>query len=360
MKRFFVLILLIITMFTLSSCFLFGDFTVHPDMVEYSKEQILDVAKNKYNVEEWIFDNVELVGKVQNDGTNFKVELCSDKFSSQFVDGDNIENALQAFAGKNGNHDVQGKYSIFLCFVALGKCADGSLKYVYYNMNIHKDAVIADTIGASAYTFDVSPTEITDDLFNVDQKWTEMQLFMKDCKGNNPKGFVYSGERLTRYVSTNKYGISLEFYKEDGKVVCDMYYANGDATPNGSVLFYSTSSRYRVIYNYYGSDATQYFDISHTVEQSSESANMMLLNGNIQLKPLDGKVVFSQIKYRAEYDVMYDGKIMQRTDNEIATNQATINKGWLIDKIGGVNHAETSQFSVYDYYILYEKDTLSK
>lgn len=227
-------------------------------------------------------------------------------------------------------------------------------------MNIHKDAVIADTIGASAYTFDVSPTEITDDLFNVDQKRTEMQLFMKDCKGNNPKGFVYSGERLTRYVSTNKYGISLEFYKEDGKVVCDMYYANGDATPNGSVLFYSTSSRYRVIYNYYGSDATQYFDISHTVEQSSESANMMLLNGNIQLKPLDGKVVFSQIKYRAEYDVMYDGKIMQRTDNEIATNQATINKGWLIDKIGGVNHAETSQFSVYDYYILYEKDTLSK
>lgn len=355
MKRIFALVLLVVAMFTLSSCFWLDDVTTYPDMVEYTAEQILDVAKNKYNIEEWIFDGVELKGEAKNDGSNFQVELHTDRFGSQFVDGDNIENALQAFAGKNGNNYVQAKYSTFLCFVTLGKCADNSLKYVYYNVNIHKNAVIADTIGASKYVFDVSPTEITDELFDVDQKWTDMQLFMKNCKGNHAKGFVYSGERLTRYVSTKYYDLSLEFYKENGNVVCDMYYSNEDATPNEKTLFYSTSNKYQVVYNYYGSDATQYFNISHTVEQSSGSASMMLLSGNITLKPSYGEVVFSQIKYRAEYDAVYDGKIMSRTDSKMAINQTTINDEWLIDKIDGVNHAETAQFTVYDYYILYEK-----
>lgn len=65
MKRIFALVLLVVAMFTLSSCFWSGDVTTYPDMVEYTAEQILDVAKNKYNIEEWIFDGVELKGKAK-------------------------------------------------------------------------------------------------------------------------------------------------------------------------------------------------------------------------------------------------------------------------------------------------------
>ena len=160
MKKIIALLLIVLTTFTLSSCFLFGDFTTHPDMVEYTEKEILEVAKDKYGVTEWIFTGTEITGKASYDAEGaFCLEFYDDgQFSTEFVNGDNTEAAMQAFAGKNGNHDIQGRYSIFLCYIALGKCADGSMKFVYYNTNIHKDAEIADTIGASDYIFDVSPT----------------------------------------------------------------------------------------------------------------------------------------------------------------------------------------------------------
>ena len=184
----------------LTSCFLFGDVTTHPDMVEYTESEILEVAKEKYGVTEWIFTGTEILGKAWYDVEGaLCLEFYNDgQFSTEFVNGDNIEVAMQAFAGKNGNHDIQGRYSHFLCCIALGKCADGSMKFVYYNTNIHKDAKTADTIGASDYIFDVSPTEITDSLFDGPSNWHEMRRFLEEFKAGDPRGFCYSGERLTR------------------------------------------------------------------------------------------------------------------------------------------------------------------
>ena len=359
MKKTSIILLIFLTTFTLSSCFLFGDVTTHPDMVEYTEDEILDVAKEKYSITEWIFTGTEITGKTWYDSEgDFCLKFYNDgQFGTEFMNGDNIEAAMQAFAGKNGNHDIQGRYSIFLCYVALGECADGSMKFVYYNTNIHKDAEIADTIGASAYTFDVSPAEITDSLFDVPSNWYQMRNFLKDFKGANSRGFVYSGERLTirRMESYYSYVVT-EFYKEDGKVVCDLYYLKDEGTPEErKILFYSTSDRYEVIYNCYGDDVTNYFAISQAVEQSSKDENMMLLSGHAELKELPGTVVYTQIKYRAEYSIVNDGNITSMVKNNQINNQTTINQSYLIDKIEGVDHSQTAKFSVYDYYIMYEK-----
>ena len=362
MKKIVALLFPILTTFTLSACFLFGKVTTHPDMVEYTEQEILEVAKDKYGVTEWIFTGTEIKGKASYDAEGvfaleFYGSLYSDQFSTEFVNGDNIEAAMQAFAGKNGGHDIQGRYSHFLCYVALGKQINGSLKFVYYNTNIDKDAKIASTIGASDYTLEVLPTEITSDLFTVDSRWTSMQLFLNDYKTVNPRGFYYSGERLTigRNAKYNGY-IEFEFYKENEKVVYDIYYTKNEEKPEERQIVYSTSERYGVIYNYYGIDKLQYFDITQTVEQSTEDKSCMTLRGYVKAKDIDGTVVYSRLLYSAEYYIKKDGKaVLHGTTNETLVNKLQFNAGWMLDKIEGIDHTQTAKFVLVDFYIFYEK-----
>ena len=360
MKKLFAILFIVLTTFTLSSCFLFGDFTTHPDMVEYTENEILVVAKDKYGVTEWIFTGIEILGKTWYDAEgDFCLEFYADgQFSTEFVNGDNTDVAMQAFAGKNGNHDIQGRYSHFLCLVALGKRADGSMKFVYYNTNIHKDAKIADTIGASDYTLEVLPTEITNDLFIVDTRWTAMQLFLNEVKDGHPCGFVYSGERLIiRRVQTTYSYVEFEFYKEKGEVVYDVYYTKDEEKPEERRLVYSTSDRYGVIYNYYGLDKSEYFNITTTVTQSTEQESCMSLKAHVEAKEIDGKVLYSRFLYSAEYYVLRDGKtILHGTTNETVTDKLEFNCGWMLDKIDGIDHAETAKFYLSRFYILYEKN----
>ena len=362
MKKLLIILLVALTTITMSSCFLFGDVTTHPDMVEYTEGEILDVAKEKFGVTEWIFTGTEIKGKAWYDAEGiFNLEFYgsshSDQFNTKFVNGDNIEAAMQAFAGKNGNHDIQGRYSIFLCYIALGKCADGSMKFVYYNTNIHKDAEIADTIGASDYTFEVLPDEITNDLFTVDSRWTSMQLFLNDYKDGHPRGFYYSGERLTRRRNAKYNGyVEFEFYKEDGKVVYDIYYTKDEEKPDERRLVYSTSDRYGVIYNYYGLDKSEYFDITMTVTQSTEDQSCMSLKANVRAKEIDGVVLYSEFLYSAEYYVKKDGRaILHGTTNETVIDKLEFECGWMLDKIDGVDHEESAKFIFSKFYIFYEK-----
>ena len=59
MKKLFAMLLVFLTASVLSSCFLFGGVTQHPDMVEYTEDEILKVAKEKYGITEWIFTGTE-------------------------------------------------------------------------------------------------------------------------------------------------------------------------------------------------------------------------------------------------------------------------------------------------------------
>ena len=357
MKKLFSLLLAVFVALTFSSCFLFG--TTHPDMVAYTEREVLDVAKEKYGVTDWIFTGTEMRGEASYDANGvFTLTFYDDgQFGTEFVGGDNVEAAMQAFAGKNGNHDIQGRYSRFLCYIALGTCADGSLKFVYYNTNIHKDAQIADTIGASDYTFEVLPTEITNELFTVDSKWTSMQLFLNDYKDGNPRGFVYSGERLIWRRNQTTYSfVEFEFYKENGGIVYDIYYTKNEEKPEERRLVYSASDRYAVIYNYYGLDKSQYFDITQTVTQSTELESCMTLKGYVKAKEIDGTVLYSRCLYSAEYYVQRDGKtVLHGTTSETVIDKLSFEFGWMLDKIDGVDHAKTAKFYLSRFYIFYEK-----
>ena len=363
MKKVFVIVLIGSMLFSFSSCFLFGDSTIYPDMVEYPEEEVLEIAKDKYSITQWIFIGSELQGEAWYDAEGvFQIEAyehTTQQYSLDFVNGDNTEKAMTAFAGKNGGHDIQGQFQNFLCYVALAKCADGSLKFIYYNTNIHKDAEIVDTIGASDYTFEVLPTELTNELFTVSSEWHDMTLYLNQYKDMNPRGFIYSGERLTVMHRERYGGISyMAFYKENGKIVFDLYHDKDEFDRKDERrLVYSTSDRYGVIYNYYGVDQSQYFDITQKVTQSPDEENVMVLWGQVETKEIDGTVLYSDIGYRATYQVLRDGRLIESNSSDSVTDNLNFDQGYGMDKIDGVDHTQTAKFTVYDFYIFYEKNT---
>lgn len=362
MRKTILLLLALFFVLMLSSCFWFGKSTTYPDMVEYSFEEVLNVAKEKYHIEKWHMNSryESIYGEVekQEDGT-LVITSFNTQFSTSFVNGDNIDVAFTSFAGKNGGHDIQGSYRYFLCYVALGECEDGKLKFIYYNTNIHKDASIEETIGASDYAFEVSPLEIEDDMFVVDPLWTRMNSYLtKHFAKKEPANYTYTGERLmlTTYDRYNDL-IYLEFYKEEGKIVYDLYYCQEREHPENKQLIYSTSQRYGTIYHYYGMNVDDYFYISQTVEQSAEDQNCMRLLGSVELKEIDGNILYSQISYKASYQVLYDDEVLFTDSSDMIINKTKFEKGFLIDKIDGVEHARTATFTLKGFYILYEITT---
>ncbi len=362
MKKTILLFFTLVFVLMLSSCFWFGKSTTFPDMVEYSAEEVLNVAKEKYHIKKWLmnshYESIQGEVEKQEDGT-LLITSFNTQFSTNFVNGDNIDAALTAFAGKNGGHDIQGSYRYFLCYVALGECEDGTLKFIYYNTNIHKDASIEETIGASDYAFEVSPLEIEDEMFVVEPGWTMMNSYLtKHFAKKDLANYTYTSERLM-LTTYNKYNdlIYLEFYKEDGKIVYDLYYSEDQNKPENKQLIYSTSDRYSVIHYYYGMDVGQYFHISQTVEQSAEDHNCMRLSGSVELKEIEGNVLYSRISYKTSYQVLYNDKVLFTDSSDTIINKTKFEKGFLIDKIDGVDHAQNATFTLKSFYIFYKKTT---
>lgn len=359
MKKFLCLLVFIIVSLLMSSCFFFEKSTVHPDMVEYSFEEVLDSAKEKYQVKRWIFQDKyqNITGEFikKEDGT-FEIVDYSLQFATKFTNGDNIENAFTAFAGKNGGHDVQGTYSHFLCYIALAECEDGSLKYIYYNTNIHKSKQLADTIGASDYTFEVSPLEIKDEIFVTQDNFVQMNSYLnKRFTKKKPTNYTYSGEKLMLcYHEGYSARVELEFYKENEKIVFDIYYKE-DYKQSDRQLIYSTSEKYGVIFDYYGFDKSKYFDVSYTVTQSTEDENCMLLKGYVKLKETEGTLLYSRIQTQATFNILFLDNLTTREKKETEFNNAEFEKRYLIEKIEGIDHISSATFTVSDFYILYEK-----
>jgi hypothetical protein len=249
-------------------------------------------------------------------------------------------------------------FAHFLCYVALGKCTDGSLKFIYYNTNIHKDAKIFDTIGASDYIFEVLPSEIQNEIFTAPSNWNDMSIYLRQYENLNPRGFIYSGKRLTVGHYERYGGITyMEIYKESGEIVYDLYHDKNEYDhKDDRQLVYSTSERYGVVYNYYGADQSQHFSITQSVTQSTEQESCMVLEGCVKPKDIGGRVIYSKISYFTEYQMERDGKIItHRGSTETVKNELDFGYRCMIDKIDGVNHAETAKFIVSDFYIFYEK-----
>ena len=337
--------------FFLSACF--GS-KVYPDMVEYDEAEVLEVAKEKYGIQSFEFTGSVIRGsKCYDENGEFYFSEFSERFSTDFINGDNIEAAFSSFAGKNGNHDIQGKFRNFLCYVALGVGADGQAKFIYYNLNLNKYAEIADTIGCSDYPYDILPSEITDELLTVPQDWGAMNVYMNRHFKNIGNALSFSGNRLSCGYSerVNQY-VTIEFYRENGQIVYDLIYIN-DSEPH---IVYSTSDRYGVLYNYYGIDKSAYVDVEYTVTQSEEDPAYDLLAGTVKIKPLDGTIIYSQLNVREWYQVLNRQGAVTTYENTSAHMFMTeVEKSVLINRIDGVDHIESAKIECTNFYILYEK-----
>ena len=355
MKRILLIIICIFSSLALFSCLIHP---THPDMVEYSNEEILAAAQEKYSVAEWIFCDFEMRGEITEsaDGS-FEITMHGEQFGTDFENGDNLSTALTSFAGKNGGHDVQGMYSNFLCYVALAKCTDGSHKFIYYNTNLHKDASVSDTIGASDYTFDILPCDVTSSLFTAPEEWDAMSDYLAGFGDPTPANFIYSGDRLTLLKHERYGGVTyVELYREGNEIVYDLLYDKNEYDGKDERrLVYSTSDRYGVIYDYRGLDRSVYFDVTETVTQSTEQESCMTLRGEVTLRDVDGTLLYSRIRYLAEYKVLRDGKITDSESGDVVIDDTDFTRGFMIDKIDGVDHTDSAHFSVTDFYVFYEK-----
>ncbi len=359
MKKWIIaLFLILLCMGGLTGCLF--DYTEYPDMVEYKEEQILEVIKEKYDIESFIFTSSKFNGELDTT-TDFGLDFVfhDPLYSSDFINPVNMERALTSFAGKNGNHDIQGMYSIFLCYVALGVNSNNEAKFIYYNTNIHKDAEIADTIGVSDYPYDILPNEISEYIYSADNNRVEMNQFLSTIK-NAP--YIYSKEYLSKSIDLNNYNgdVEVRYYKEGDKVVYDVYYSERRNSSNVSYeepkLCYSTSERYGVIYNYYGFDYSPYIDVSYSVEPSTELTSCDLIKGSAKLKDFGKVVIYSQLSVNISYYKLHGESITEYVSaTGIKRDTSEVTHGVLADKLDGVSHKDTAKFFLSDFYILYEK-----
>ena len=356
MKKIILFFILLASVFAFTSCFIFDKTTDFSNMREYTADEVLSVAAEKYSVSEWLFTDGYLRGEVAKNANLLEISLFFDNFSVDFINGDNIDAAMTAFAGKNGGHGIQGQYRYFICYVAIAKCSDGSLKYIYYNTNIDKNAEIYDTIGASDYNLEVSPLDITESTFDVDPGWGAMLRYLSSLKAINPGDFIYSRENLTYYREESGGGSSeIEFYLEDGRVVFDIYYDKYQYDGEEKRLVYSSSDRYGVIYHFDGADFTAYFDVNTIIEPSTDESSVMLLIGEIEARPIEGDVIYSMISYRAEYPTLSDGKNVVNEISDTKIDALSIKMSYGMTKSNEIDYSDIAKFELTDYYILYIK-----
>lgn len=342
----------------LQSFFLFSCFesTTYPNMVEYKKDDVLAIAKEKYEIKSFFFTEEEYHGEKEYDEfNNLIIKPESDKFSSLFINGDNLATAFSSFAGKNGGHDIQGMYKYFLCYVALGVDKEDKPKYIYYNTNLDKDIQISDTIGLSDYPYDILPNEITNELIAVPPRWGQMNLFMNKHFTDINKYLKYSKDKLTfGYTESLNLYVYLEFYKENEIIVYDLRL--NDRSTNEEHLIYSTSCRYEVIYTYYGIDFSQYVEVRYEIEQSMEEDNLELLEIDAKIKPVNGTIIYSQLSLIVNYKAKGIDDILNYQDTELFRFTTEAKKGILLEKIDGINHYDSTSVKCNSIYVLYEKN----
>lgn len=365
MKRFLTIIVLFILSLILTSCF--GTSTKFPDMVEYTEQQVLEVVKEKYNIQKFYYTSQE-VRKSYNpiDGFSYDNYDCLGIFNN-IKNPDNLEKALTSFAGKNGGHDIQGMYRYFACYIALGEDANGNAKFIYYNTNINKNEQIAETIGSSDYPYDLHPSQINTK-FMDEITMDSLRINFKEQYHDeiSIKGILYCFDKPT-IITSNRASL-VQFYEEEDRVVFDIFKISlsdkygdfnfDDINQNiiSKELIYSTSNKYEIYFAKYGVNQNDFFDINFTVEQSTEANNLDLISGTITVKYVAKEVINYSFNYKISYKVKdEDGKLIIRESTNGSSELRNNRFGLLIDKIEGHDHKQSTNVTISDFYIIYKK-----
>lgn len=365
MKRFFTIIILFILSIILTSCF--GTSTRFPDMVEYSEQEVLEVAKEKYNIQKFYYTGVD-ARKSYNpvEGFSYSNYTCNGIFTN-IKNPDNLEKALTSFAGKNGGHDIQGMFRYFACYIALGEDINGVAKFIYYNTNINKNEKIVDTIGSSDYPYDLHPSEINTKFMDEITMDSLRINFKKQYHDEiSIKGILYCFDTPTIVTGLNNryYKYLVQFYKEEDKAVFDIYRItvsdeyNYDAISQNITskeLIYSTSNKYEIYFAKYGVNPSDFFDINFTVEQSTEANYLDLISVTITVKDVGKEVINYSFNYKISYKVKdEDGKLIDREHTCGYTELNNSRYGLLIDKIDGHDHKQSTNVTISYFYIIYK------
>ena len=365
MKKLVILIVLFSLSFMLVSCF--DKSTVYPDMVEYSETEILEAAKDKYNINSFLYTSYR-VDKNERASTEFNYNnySCNGIFSN-LKNPDNLKKALTSFAGKNGGRQVQSHYSLFACYLALGIDNNNKPKFIYYNTNINKNEQIVDTIGSSDYPYELSPLKINTK-FMDEIKWNSLRVNFKEQYYDkiSIKGLLYCFEKPTIITSLHSTkGLYLvQFYEENDKTVFDIFRVtlrddfridNLNQYITSQELIYSTSNNYECYYTEYGVDYNDFFDINFTVEQSTEADCFDLISGTITPKDVGKEVVHYSFTFKVTYLINNNGKVTETSDIRGKSELINNRYGLLIDKIEGYDHKYSTKVSLVTFSIIYKR-----
>ena len=349
MKKIILFIFGFILLFTLSSC---EKSIIHPNMVEYKEDEIINKAKEKYSFSYVVFQGRKIYGEKEYDENG---NLLINKISPvKLFNEDNLDNTFKSFAGKNGPERIQYSYKDFICYYGLGQKDDESYLFFFYNLNIDKDANILDTIGMSEYCYDVLPYEI----FKYDVKIPNnlgsiaMNIHNTTFKSNV---FSFDKDRLSykscvgQYLDNDKTNYRLEFYKENGIILYDLFIEDEKDT-----LIYSTSNNYNYIGYSYGMDFNDYFDMGYEILDDN---SQVIFNCKSKFKKIDGNILYSYFKYvfdvnekrKENPDTIYVERFIEYFyDLEF---EKTFKK----EKYEGNNYNEISNLTLWDFYVFYKK-----
>ncbi len=338
-KAAMIITIFIFILVSFCSCF---DYYEHENMVEYTKEEVLNVATNKYGLKKVYFDDLEIRGHIKDNEIVLENEL-------KFINPDNLDASLRAFAGKNGNHDIQGIYSNFLAYLALALNDKSSYVWIIFNTNIAKDVAIVDTIGKFDYPYDVIPQQI--DLKYVQSlDTTYLQYFninlYKLFTSFNYNMFDYNEEVLTIKISDYLF----KFYLENKKVVFDLFILKNS---KDSVLIYSTSNCYQTIDG--NKDYKDYFDIDYSMSLAETFSSDYVLTGNIKYKSSLENVLYIGFVYRLSYMVYDDFQYIQKTISE-NINASEYYLRYYIPKYEDCDNYNLTEVIITRYYILLQND----
>lgn len=322
----------------------------YPNMVEYNEDYVLDIAKSKYDISEFIITGLKLHGQYESQENNTIYE------SIKLIDSENLESAMKSFAGVEGGKHIQAEFHNFLSYYAIAKTNNDEVLFIYYNLNLDKKAPIYHMLGSSKYPYDVLPTEVSKNIFTNSPNERLNNAFTSIfVDSGRSEAFDYSRDNLsiTGYPSRQYSNTYMEFYKEDECVVFDFYHMDEESDN----LIYSSSKRYGLIWNAPGIDISKYFEVTKEVTPSQEDTTCDLLKATIKLNEdaINGTVIFSYMSGYFEYKRLNEeGKVISDIDKEGHNYTKEIKISMLMERIEGINHSETTIVKLNSCFILYE------
>ena len=352
MKRIFSFLSILILIAFLTSC---PGKVVHPNMVKYDENVILDAVKEKYNVKDFIITGVEFRGYinkyVEEDGLGLTPNWRT-KFSTEFINPDNVTKALSSFAGENGGHNIQRDYFDFLCYVAIGKCDDNTYKYFYYNTNIDKDEEIIDTIGSSDYNLGFLPTEITKENLDLDLDWTGMNYLFDDVLlKKEPMDYSYENDKLSTSFEYKNHKGNIEYYYEDNKIKYDIYLSDYLSQDNiKGELIYSQRPEYGVLYYKEGIDFSNNLLFNYDIIIDDEDYVRCSLH--IEVVNIEGTILHSEMMYSTKYSY----RANQDPIYKWVINEQVYDKTFYLGEDKNIDYDKHFTAKIEDFYIFYKKE----